>query len=49
MTAHIHQDDLYPQFQEQMSEATNIMPTLPSIHNRYEDDSGSDNEEDTDQ
>ena len=32
-----------------MSEATTIMPTLPSIHNCSEDDSESDNDKDTDQ
>ena len=56
MTTHILQDgsskfdiDLYPQFQEQMSEATTIMPTLPSIRVRYDDGSESDNDEDIDQ
>ena len=32
-----------------MSEATTIMPRLPSIHNHYDNDPESDNDKDTDQ
>ena len=35
-------------FQVQISEATTIMPTLPSLHNCYKEATDSDNDEDTD-